>query len=111
MISLVLDASGHRVPAVHPYGFIEHGPHRAAHVTHIVSPNLSGRVRQALWVLVTRGVQQDPRCFNGVAGDTNNASSLLIMIALLVGVQDLGIHRGIVALDFQYVTFGWHLAC
>src|SRR5271165_1324920 len=45
MKSLVLNAAGHRIPAIHPYGFFEHRPHRATHVTHVVSPNLSGRVR------------------------------------------------------------------
>ena|ERR1700731_1440495 len=73
MVSLVLDAAGHRVPAVHPYGLIEHGPHRAAHVTHVVFPNLSRKVCEALWVLGTRGIEQDPKGLNGVSGNTDNS--------------------------------------
>src|SRR5271166_16688 len=88
MISLVLDPAGHRVPTVHPYRFIEYGPHRAVRVTHVVFPDLSRRVRQSLWALGSCGVEQDPRCFNGVAGNADNARPLLMMIALLVGVHD-----------------------
>src|SRR5260221_748924 len=46
-----------RTPAVHMYGFIEYGPHRTAHVTHVISPNLSRRVGQTLRVLGTRRVE------------------------------------------------------
>src|SRR6516165_12764719 len=84
---LVLDAAGHCVPAIHPYRFFEYRPHRAAHMTHVVSPHLSRRVSQAVRVLGTRRVEQEPRRFNGVTGNTDNARPLLMMIALLVSIH------------------------
>src|SRR4029077_16022944 len=99
MKSLVLDAAGHCVPAIHPYGLIEYRPHRAAHVTHVVSPHLSRRVCQAIWVQGTRRVEQEPRRFNGVTGNTDDARPLPLMIALLVSIHDPRDLSGFVVFD------------
>src|SRR6516225_7026786 len=45
VISLVLNPARHCDPAVHSHGFVEYGPHSATRVTHVVSSNLSRRVR------------------------------------------------------------------
>ena len=88
MISFVLDAAGQRASAVHPDRLIKLGPYYASRMAHIVSSHLSRRVRQAIRVQGTRRVEQDPRRFNGVAGNTDNVRPLSLMISMLVGVDN-----------------------
>jgi hypothetical protein len=68
-------------------------------MTHVVSPNLSRRVRQAVWVFGTRRVEQEPRRFNGVTGNTDNARPLPVTIALFVSIHDPSDHSGFIVFD------------
>ena len=61
VVPLVLDASGHRVTAVHSNGLFEDSPDRTAHVTHVVPPDLFGGICQTIWVLGTRRIEKDAR--------------------------------------------------
>jgi hypothetical protein len=46
-----------------------------------------------------RGVEQDPRCFNGVPGKTDDTRPLSMIISLLVGVHDPGHLSGFIMFD------------
>src|ERR1700730_17426101 len=75
----------------------------AAHVTHIVPPDLSGGVCQAIWVLGTRGIQEDARRLNGVPRQTYNASPLPVMIARFISVHNTDSLPGLIVFNFQDV--------
>ena len=59
-------------------------------MTHIVAPNLTGGIGEAVGMFVRCGKQQQARCFNGIAGDADDAGLLPLLFAVLVEIHHAG---------------------
>lgn len=106
---LILDDAGHGRAAPHAHGLVEHRVDRAGHVSHVVAPHLSGRVRQSVREHRTCRIEQKARAFDRVAGDANDPGLLQVLVAVCVCIKHAGHLAGCVVLDLEHMRTLAHL--
>ena len=87
------------------HGLIEAGIDRAGHVAHVVPPDLARAVGEPVREHGGGRVQEKPRALDRIAGDTDDARALDMLIAVGIDIEHARDLAGIVMLDLQ------HLAC
>ena len=73
---------------------------------HVVPANLAGGVREPVWKGRRGRVEQEPRAFDRIARDADDARFLHDVFAVLIGIQHAGRFAVGVVLNLQRVGLG-----
>ena len=99
----VLDDARHRGTAEHVHWLFEDAIHRCGHVTHVVSTDLTRRVRHAIREHAGRRVQQQTRRLNRVTRHANHFRFLEEAVAFRVTIQHASRTTLGIMLNLQYL--------